>query len=212
MTLPPDDQTPPAPRPTSSWAAAAALVTIVLLWLVGIGSALMPIPLLSGSIISLTFSVVLWASIIAATVVVGLLLANRWIAAIGGIGSVLLCALLLNWVAVAPEAWFDVHRSQFEAAAQIDPLPAADDYYGELLPLHQRWLTVDGRVSAGRCFPDSCTDPEGALFFAQWAGFPDDAGGYIYLPTGRPEGIDMWSMACTEPTDLGGGWWMCGMG
>ena len=50
------------------------------------------------------------------------------------------------------------------------------------------------------------------VFLPQWAGIPDDAGGYFFSPVESPEGWDMWGMLCKDPIDLGDGWWKCGMG
>ena len=48
-------------------------------------------------------------------------------------------------------------------------------------------------------------------FFPQWIGIPDDAGGYIYSPSGSPAQADMYGMICSNPVDLGDGWWTCGL-
>jgi hypothetical protein len=49
------------------------------------------------------------------------------------------------------------------------------------------------------------------VFLPQWSGIPDDAGGYWYSRDESPEGWDMWGMLCSDPVDLGDGWWKCGM-
>ena len=49
------------------------------------------------------------------------------------------------------------------------------------------------------------------MFFPQWMGIPDDAGGYIWSPGASPEGVDLYGMLCQAPVNLGDGWWMCGM-
>lgn len=49
------------------------------------------------------------------------------------------------------------------------------------------------------------------IFFPQWYGLIDDAGGFIFSPSGAPEGMNMAGMICDRPVDLGEGWWMCGM-
>ena len=48
------------------------------------------------------------------------------------------------------------------------------------------------------------------LFFPQWVGVPDDAGGYVYSPV-SPEGADLYGPPCHQPHRLGGGWWTCNL-
>jgi hypothetical protein len=82
-----------------------------------------------------------------------------------------------------------------------------DTFYGEdgfdhvRLPLLLLSLSADGRVRR---------DADG-LFFPQWFGPIDNAGGYFYSPGRAPEGADMHGTICQDPADLGGGWWVCGM-
>jgi len=99
---------------------------------------------------------------------------------------------------VAPRAWFAVHRPLFDMALATDP---GDLYYGNALPLPVRFLSVGGRVS----------NQDGSRFFPQWIGIPDDAGGYLYDPSHSPAGADLYGSTCSEPVDLGDGWWMCGL-
>ena len=103
------------------------------------------------------------------------------------------------WSTMAPRTWFATHRALYQQALATDP---GTEYYGTALPVHLRFLTSNGHVSAHR---------SNARFFPQWIGFPDDAGGYWYSPDRSPEGFDMYGMLCDAPADLGGGWWMCGM-
>lgn len=107
---------------------------------------------------------------------------------------------------MAPRTWFLVHRPLFDLALATEP---GDDYYGTKLPLPLQFLTVDGRVSS----PLADDGPSDGVirFFPQWIGIPDDAGGYLYSPNGSPAGVDLYGMFCSDPVDLGGGWWMCGM-
>ena len=111
---------------------------------------------------------------------------------------VVLTALVNPMWRVAPRTWFMVHRPLFDLALETDP---GTDYYGNELPAPLRFLTADGRVS----------NDNGNIFFAQWLGIPDDAGGYIYNPGQSPEGADLYGLFCQDPVDLGGGWWMCGL-
>ncbi|HVK28090.1 MAG TPA: hypothetical protein VM575_07100 [Nocardioides sp.] len=99
------------------------------------------------------------------------------------------------------QAWFEHHRADFTRAAADLPEDCCNAYYGDRLPDGLRHLTIDGRVSRH----------EGDLFFPQWIALVDDAGGYWYSPDGSPEGHDMYGMICEDPTDLGDGWWSCGM-
>ena len=52
---------------------------------------------------------------------------------------------------------------------------------------------------------------DGAVFLAQWAGMPDDAGGYWYTDGASPQGRDMWGALCLDPIALEPHWWACGM-
>lgn len=98
--------------------------------------------------------------------------------------------------------WFEEHRAEFETARGL-ALPA--DAYSTLLPADLAHLSKDGTVRTG-------SGPDGqTIFFPQWFGIPDDAGGYIYSPGGDPTGFDMYGMSCQGPVDLGDGWWSCGM-
>lgn len=108
---------------------------------------------------------------------------------------------------IAPKTYFALHRPLFEMARQTDPGP---DYYGNPLPWPLRFLTADGNVSAVSAGEQEA-DP-GTLFFPQWIGIPDDAGGYLYSAEGAPAGADLYGSLCRNPVDLGGGWWMCNMG
>ncbi|MFT3715604.1 MAG: hypothetical protein QM774_06565 [Gordonia sp. (in: high G+C Gram-positive bacteria)] len=143
-----------------------------------------------------------------------------WVFAVGGItamavgamfsarrsmitGAGLVVVLLLTgvvgaWWQASPRVWFETHRALYEQALHTDP---GDDYYGAPLPLHLRFLSVGGHVS-GR---------KDTRFFPQWIGTPDDAGGYLYSPSGSPAGYDMYGQVCSDPTALGGDWWMCGL-
>ncbi|HNP55733.1 MAG TPA: hypothetical protein PK331_00910 [Gordonia sp. (in: high G+C Gram-positive bacteria)] len=107
-----------------------------------------------------------------------------------------------SWWQVSSRGWFAVNRLMFEKAATVDP---GTDYYGNRLPLPLRYLSVGGRVSSG-------VGPlRDTRFFPQWVGVPDDAGGYLYRPSGSPEGFDMYGQLCEDPASLGGGWWTCGL-
>lgn len=131
----------------------------------------------------------------------------RWAVPVGGLLVIVMC---FNWSVIAPRWWFATHRPFYEAAvsASVD----SSDYYGEPLPIPLRWLSADGNVSSQCAVCDGGgPDAPRALFFAQWFGIPDDAGGYAYSPDRRPAGMDMFGMACLDPVDLGDGWWMCGM-
>lgn len=104
-------------------------------------------------------------------------------------------------IAIDHRAWFEDHRDDFDRAAAGLPDECCEAYYGDALPDDLRHLTVNGRVSK---LGDD-------LFFPQWIALVDDAGGYWYSPDDSPEGHDMYGMICEDPTDLGDGWWSCGM-
>jgi len=99
---------------------------------------------------------------------------------------------------VAPRMWFAMHRPLFDMALATDP---GNLYYGNALPLPLRFLSSEGRVS----------EQEGSRFFPQWVGIPDDAGGYLFNPARSPRGVDLYGSPCSDPVDLGEGWWMCGL-
>ncbi|MBF0688990.1 MAG: hypothetical protein IR158_14640 [Cellulomonas sp.] len=50
------------------------------------------------------------------------------------------------------------------------------------------------------------------VFFPQWTGIPDDAGGFFHMRSGSPAGLDMRGWTCADPVHLDGDWWACGMG
>lgn len=100
---------------------------------------------------------------------------------------------------------FDRDREDLDAVvAWVNGTKHESEYYTEL-PQDLAHLsgTEDGLISIG---------PDGRVFVPQWAGIPDDAGGYIYSPDDTsPEGWDMWGMDCENQTRLDGGWWACGL-
>lgn len=101
---------------------------------------------------------------------------------------------------------FDRDREGLDAiVAWVNGTKHESEYYTRL-PDELAHLsgTEDGLISIGI---------DGSVFVPQWAGIPDDAGGYIYTPHDtRPQGWDMWGMECEDPTRLDGGWWACGLG
>lgn len=113
--------------------------------------------------------------------------------------TIVVTATIGAWWPAAPQAWFTTHRALYQQGLDTDP---GDDYYGAPLPLHLRFLSASGKVSG---------DADGARFFPQWIGIPDDAGGYWYSPGRSPQGYDMYGLICTEPKPLGSDWWMCGL-
>ncbi len=174
-------------------------LAVLMLWSVGLASALIPLPF-GGTYVSLALSVALWLAVAAGCVPLVRPLGHR-AGTVAGMLTLVLAVPVLNWVAVAPQLWFATHRAAYDAAAAAAPR-GGDDYYGADLPLVWRWVSVDGRV----------VEKDGALFFPQWYGIPDDGGGYFFSPGASPRGEDMAGMICQRPTNLGDGWWMCGMG
>jgi hypothetical protein len=177
----------------------ARLLGVLAAWSVGVATAVLPIPF-GGSGIALALSIALWSAIGVASVRLLRPVGQRVAVAAGG-ATLVLAVALLNWVAVWPQLWFHTHRFAYDAAVEVVPHGAAS-YYGVELPLRWRWLTVDGRV----------VDKDGALYFPQWYGMPDDGGGFFWSPGDSPAGEDMAGMICQRPDNLGDGWWMCGMG
>jgi hypothetical protein len=176
----------------------ARVLGAIALWTVGVASAVLPLPF-GGSWVALALSVALWSAIGVASMRLLRPLAQPAAAAAVGV-TLVLAAVLLNWVAVWPQLWFQTHRLAYDAAVEVVP-GGEGSYYGTELPLRWRWLTVDGRV----------VDKDGALFFPQWYGMPDDGGGYFWSPGASPAGEDMAGMICQRPVNLADGWWMCGM-
>jgi hypothetical protein len=129
----------------------------------------------------------------------------RGVAVLASLGCVFL--LVSPGYRVAPETYFAMHRPLFEVARHTDP---GSEYYGNPLPFPLRFLTQMGNVSSVRT-GDSPVSGSTARFFPQWIGIPDDAGGYLYSPGGSPEGADLYGSLCTDPVDLGDGWWMCNL-
>lgn len=98
---------------------------------------------------------------------------------------------------------FDVLRPELERVAALPVVtdnPRPD--YNEDLPGDLAYAAVYGLIS---------TDGRGAVFVPQWAGIPDDAGGFIYWPYDGEPRWDMWGMMCNSPEHLDGQWWACGM-
>lgn len=113
-------------------------------------------------------------------------------------GLVVLAVLAgYNWSMLAPQAYFKTHRPLYEQAMGVTIGRA---YYGSSLGWY-RPLTTNGKASR---------TPTG-MFFPQWIGNPDDAGGYLWSPLESPRGVDLYGARCLHPVDLGDGWWMCGM-
>lgn len=100
-----------------------------------------------------------------------------------------------NWSVLAPRAWFETHRALYDLTTN-DAM--GGDYYGTSLGW-LRPLTASGNASR----------TETDLFYPQWIGIPDDAGGYLWSPSASPAGVDLYGTICVDPVDLGGGWWLC---
>jgi hypothetical protein len=133
-------------------------------------------------------------------------------AAHAGVGPValVLAVVAAGVVAAGPgygtRAAFEVHRPAYEAVvAQLDDVPVGTaDGYGRYVPLPEGYepLTVRGTVDVG----------ERHVFFPQWTGIRDDAGGYFHVRSGSPAGLVMRGWTCADPVHLDGDWWACGMG
>ncbi|MCC2314591.1 hypothetical protein [Cellulomonas xiejunii] len=134
-------------------------------------------------------------------------------AACAGVGSValVLAVAAADVVVAGPVGYgtrvaFEVHRPAYEAVvAQLDDVSVGTaDGYGRYLPLPEGYgpLTVRGTVDVG----------EDHVFFPQWTGIPDDAGGFFHMRSGSPAGLDMRGWACADPVHLDDDWWACGMG
>jgi hypothetical protein len=168
------------------WAAAIAVVWVS--------------PWFVGSPFGMGVAGIAWLGVAGLTAILGGLLGGRWWLAVGGVVVTMLLAVpLYNWSAAAPAAYFEVHRPLYERAArtaQTDDSVAFVD-----LPFALRPLSAMGSVR----------DQGGMMFFPQWYGFADNAGGYFYAPERSPEGSDMHGQICVDPRDLGDGWWACGM-
>ncbi len=180
---------------------AVTVAVTATLWLLAVCGVLLPLPFV-GTYVGLAAGILTWLVIVGAVVLVGVLVGRRrWLTVTATGLTLLLAAVLLNWSSVAPAAWFDTHRSLYERAARHVVDVGAGGYDGVQLPVALRPLSADGRVRT-----------EGSmLFFPQWLGIPDDAGGYFYSPGGSPQGADMLGLICREPESLGDDWWVCGM-
>lgn len=182
-------------RPVRMWWSVGGTVA---LWLLALAVVWSGRVFFLGTLVGMVVSAVAWVVVLGAVVGLGILSGRRW-ALVGGVGvTLLLCAATFNWSAVAPRAWFELHRPLYDHAVQSTQTD--DSYYGASLPLALRPLSANGRVA----------DQEGVLVFPQWLGIPDDAGGYVWSPDRRPE-VDMFGYWCDQPVDLGDGWWMCAM-
>jgi len=109
--------------------------------------------------------------------------------------------MMAQETSVHPPVEFGRDRALLEGVVTwVEGNADCEDYYVHL-PERFAGLSYGGLVS--------CGDDE--VFIPQWAGIPDDAGGFWYCPSRSPEGNDMWGMICRDPVDLGDGWWECGM-
>lgn len=101
-----------------------------------------------------------------------------------------------------PQAWFEEHRAGFEEAASwARGRCCVDQLSGVTLPVHLRHLSDDEKVYVG----------EGRVFFPQWFGIPDDAGGFWHSADGEPGPMESFGTPCTVPERLGDGWSSCGL-
>jgi hypothetical protein len=175
-----------------------ALAGVAVLWAAAFGLTLLPLPWV-GARVGLALALVSWSCILLVVVLLGRLSRRRWVTVTSTALTVVLAAVLLNWSSVASAAWFETRRALFDHAART--VETDDSYYGVELPVLLRPLSASGRVRRD----------ESGLFFPQWLGIPDDAGGYFYAPGRAPEGAEMYGTLCLDPSDLGGGWWVCGM-
>lgn len=105
-----------------------------------------------------------------------------------------------------PRQFFTHHRDEFDrVVAMVDGgnlrAPAGEEYYGPFLPDDLRHLSATERVSIYA---------DGSLFIPFWTGIPDDAGG-LWFSESSPRGRDMYGLVCENPTDVGAGWWLCGV-
>jgi len=170
-------------------------------WLVGWGLAIViewsRLPT-RGSWVDLDFGVraLMWLTLLTLTIRAAWRSGHNGVRVMVPLAGVLVVTTFFNWVQVSPRWWFATHRPFYALARHHEP---ADG--GSSLPIPLRGLTADG---------DS-TPAEQGIFFPQWFGVPDDAGGYFWSPDASPKGEDMAGMLCRSPIDLGGGWWMCGM-
>lgn len=176
----------------------AGLVGMAVCWVLTLTVAL-HLSIFSGSVPGMVVSAVPWWTALVGTVLLGVATRRMWPVWTAAVTTLLLAAPVYNWSGVAPEAWFETHRPLYERAARTAEVD--DSFYGSLLPLELRPLAATGKVSRRA----------GGLFFPLWIGIPDDAGGYFYTPHRSPAGADMYGTVCTDPVDLGDGWWMCGM-
>ncbi|MCH5645558.1 MULTISPECIES: hypothetical protein [unclassified Gordonia (in: high G+C Gram-positive bacteria)] len=186
-------EAPPVDR-----AAFPVLVLGLLLWFIALGWFLLRVDLW---IFGLIAAAVMWFLCLVGVVcaVMGAVRMRRPAVAVLAVLPVMVFGTVIvgDWAAASPRAWFITHRALYDQALNVDP---GDDYYGQSLPLHLRYLTVDGRVSGGDI-----------KFFPLWIGTPDDAGGILHSPGRSPAGFDMYGMMCRDPVSLGDDWWMCGV-
>lgn len=104
-----------------------------------------------------------------------------------------------------PIGYFAENRSDFDEVLDLvrvgEIATSEDDFYGPPLPDDLERLSATGKIE----LPSN-----GDFFIPAWTGVPVDAGGYWYSSV-SPEGRDMYGLRCTNPSDLGDGWWACGI-
>ncbi|GIG35853.1 hypothetical protein [Cellulomonas pakistanensis] len=104
---------------------------------------------------------------------------------------------------VGTQVLFASMRPQLDAIAElVRDRGVSWSGYDDELPPRLASVSAHGLVAARG---------DGSVFVPQWAGIPDDAGGFWFTPGTTPEGRDMWGEICTQPVRLDGDWWACAM-
>ena len=180
-------------------------------WMVGVCVELLRLPTLGLFIeIDVVLRAVMWLAILLVTRRRARGLASATLRSVLPLAAVLVVAYFFNWSVLAPRWWFETHRPFYSAAVSAPSPGHIGAAQPILFPLS--WLSASGITTSERAASDGSSQPAAPLiFFPQWYGLIDDAGGFIFSPSGAPEGMNMAGMICDRPVDLGEGWWMCGM-
>jgi hypothetical protein len=126
-----------------------------------------------------------------------------------GIGLLVLTVCFNNWSVFEPNSYYTLHKLAFDAVAdgvRHGTIGATDDYYGDLLPLHLRDLSTDGRASV-----IDHQDGRPIVFLPEFLGIPDDAAGYVFYDgvIAPDRELDLYGAQATVQgaVNLGDGWW-----
>ncbi|MEP9363332.1 hypothetical protein ABLE68_10230 [Nocardioides sp. CN2-186] len=146
-----------------------------------------------GTPLGMIVSGVAWIGLLVVVAVLAMVSGRRWLLVTGAAVTLVLAVATYNWSAVAPRAWFELHRPLYDHAVRVTETD--DSYYGVRLPLLLRPLSANGRVA----------DQNGMLVFPQWRASRTTVGATSGHRIGRPTPTCSVSPASSLTTSATGG-------